>query len=614
MEEKKTKKKLSIKNIKHKKTAIFICIILFIIIFNVISGIVNPKKEEIKKPEIEAIEKRSLAKSISATGKIVANDKKDIITTLTGSKIKTVNVKEGDKVSVGDVICTFDTSDIADSLSKAQASLKVTKEQSSLGIQGAQRSLNDAIANRDAQINSSSKDLESAEKTYKDAEKRLNDAKSNLESLKKQKDELTEKYNIAKSEITKQNTNNEKNAAEINKLKSDLDSKKAVLDSLKSQVEKSKEDVKTSEETYNNAVANNTGTEEEIQNINNLKTKLDTEKVNLEKLNKDLEQKQNEIKQIESKINSASKANSNSSNIEAWNNTIKTYETLLSQITNLENSVNELQANLDNLYNVYDKTKIAHNSTVANANSTVASMQDNLKNSELSASVSTQAQETQIRTYKEQLADGVLVSTVNGVVTKINVKKGDIYTGSTIATIDGVDEFIIESEIDEYDIADIEVGMKVLIKTDSTRDEELEGTVIYTAPSATESALPSSTVAAVTNNATYTVKISLNTSNERLRLGMNAKLSIIIEEKEDVWTVPYNAIRERENGDKYIVINRKDSSEDEELDVSVGLEGSYYVEIVSDEIEDGMKVVLPMAESGNSVEALIELMGANGGM
>ena len=58
------------------------------------------------------------------------------------------------------------------------------------------------------------------------------------------------------------------------------------------------------------------------QEIPNLKTKLDTEKVNLEKLNKDLEQKQNEIKQIESKINSASKANSNSSNISSFSKTI----------------------------------------------------------------------------------------------------------------------------------------------------------------------------------------------------------------------------------------------------------------------------------------------------
>ena len=45
------------------------------------------------------------------------------------------------------------------------------------------------------------------------------------------------------------------------------------------------------------------------------------------------------------------------------------------------------------------------------------------------------------------------------------VKKGDLYSGSAIAVVEGCNEFIIEAEIDEYDIPDVEVGMKVLIKT-----------------------------------------------------------------------------------------------------------------------------------------------------
>ena len=319
------------------------------------------------------------------------------------------------------------------------------------------------------------------------------------------------------------------------------------------------------------------------------------------------------MKQAETALTNASKSTS-SNNTDAQNAVIKNYEDLLTQIATLEETVKSLQNNLDSLYNTYDKAKIAYNSTVDNANSTVASMQDSLKNSELAASVSTQAQETQIRTYKEQLADGILTATVNGVVTSVGVKPGDIYTGSAIAIIDGADELIVESEIDEYDIADVEVGMKVLIKTDATRDNELEGTVIYTSPSATENSVGMSGATSLNNYATYKVKISLDTPNERLRLGMNAKLSIITEKKDDIWTVPYNAIRERENGDKYIIINRKDSEEDEELDITVGLEGLYYIEIISDKLEEGMKVVLPPVETENSIEDLIDLMGADGGV
>lgn len=39
--------------------------------------------------------------------------------------------------------------------------------------------------------------------------------------------------------------------------------------------------------------------------------------------------------------------------------------------------------------------------------------------------------------------------------------------------------FIVEASVDEYDIADISKGMSVVIKTDATGDQELDGEVIY---------------------------------------------------------------------------------------------------------------------------------------
>ena len=211
----------------------------------------------------------------------------------------------------------------------------------------------------------------------------------------------------------------------------------------------------------------------------------------------------------------------------------------------------------------------------------------------------------------DQIENGVIKSTVNGTVTQVNIKAGDIYTGSTIAVIEGCEDFIVEAEIDEYDIPDISVGMRVLIKTDATRDEELEGRVIYTAPSATTASTSSSMGAASSSatsgsSATYTVKISLDTPNDRLRLGMNAKLSIITESKEDVWSVPYDAVYDREDGTHYIEILKNEETEEiQEITVEKGLEGTYYVEISSDELKEGIRVVHPKIEAGNSMKELI---------
>lgn len=316
-------------------------------------------------------------------------------------------------------------------------------------------------------------------------------------------------------------------------------------------------------------------------------------------------------------------------NMDSAKNLLDSSETLYNQANGIQNKYNslttevaELQAQkaqieptISQLKTTYDKMVTAHNSVISTADSTIASMRDNLTNSQLAANSSSLAGAAQINAYKDQIEDGIVKSTVAGTVTEVNVKKGDFYTGTTIATIEGTEEFIIEAEIDEYDIPDVEVGMKVLIKTDATREEELEGRITYVASSATKSVAAGMSGVSAGTSATYKIEISLNSQNDRLRLGMNAKLSIITEMKENVWSVPYNAIYEREDGTHYIEVAKDEEGEQkEELNVTTGIEGTYYTEIKSDALKSGMKVILPKVEAANSMEALIEMMGADAGI
>ena len=204
----------------------------------------------------------------------------------------------------------------------------------------------------------------------------------------------------------------------------------------------------------------------------------------------------------------------------------------------MQAAVTSLEANANSLKSAYETTKKTYDAAIASSNSSIAGLQDSLKSSELSASISTQSIDAQIRAYSKQIEEGSLKATVPGTVTSVNVKNGDIYTGSTIAVIEGTESFIVEAEIDEYDIPDVKEGMKVLIKTDATRDEELEGIVTYVAVSSTQSLASSSAMgqmgadySTVSGNATYKVQIEINSPNDRLRLGMNAKLSIITASK-----------------------------------------------------------------------------------
>lgn len=561
---------------KITKKKIIIAIIVVIIAVFIFTNFNKNNQDDITKVEIEAIEKRTIAKSISATGTINSTNTKNVIATLTGSEIKSVNVKKGDKVNVGDVICTFDTSTIQENLSIAQASQNTSQAQANLGVQSAQRSLNDAIANKDTQIASSQKDLNDAKSAYDNAVKELNSVKNALSQKENELKNYSNTYN--------------QNVANYSSVKSEVEAKELAKNQAQNAY-----DAKIAE------IASITPEDSRFENIGAMQQEASALKVALSAT-------ESEYLTAKSKFDAI---NATFSPIQAQ------YDALTGAVNSLQSQKATLEANVNQLKSAYDKMVTAHNSVVSTADSTIASMRDNLTNSELVASSSSLASASQINTLKDQIEDGTVKSTVSGTVTEVNVKKGDLYTGTTIATIEGTEEFIIEAEIDEYDIPDVEVGMKVLIKTDATREEELEGRITYVASSATNSAagISGMSSASVSTNATYKIEISLNTQNDRLRLGMNAKLSIITEMEEDVWSVPYNAIYEREDGTHYIEVAKDDTGENkEELNVTLGIEGTYYTEIKSSELKSGMKVVLPKVETGNSVEQLLEMMGADAGI
>lgn len=238
--------------------------------------------------------------------------------------------------------------------------------------------------------------------------------------------------------------------------------------------------------------------------------------------------------------------------------------------------------------------------------------------------------EERLENLQEQKADATIKAGISGVVTAINVSEGANFNGGTIASIEGVDKFIVEAQVEEYDVADVAVGMKVLVKTDATRDEELEGVITYVAPRATNSGgssldgfagfmggVDTGSISG-SGSATYLVKIELKEQNERLRLGMNAKTSIITEESVDVWSVPYDAIYTRADGTTYVQeITGKDEEGNyvtKELDVKIGLQGTYYVEIISDKVSDKTEILVPDAQGNSSIEELLNMMGAGAGI
>ena len=239
----------------------------------------------------------------------------------------------------------------------------------------------------------------------------------------------------------------------------------------------------------------------------------------------------------------------------------------------------------------------------------------------------------QVKSLNRQIANGTIKARTSGTVTEVNAKAGDTYLGTPIASVEGIETLMLTAEVDEYDIPDVSVGMPVKIKTDATRDEELEGEVSFVALKASGSSSSSSLGAmssltggadmsgftAASSDATYTVHIALKEQNERLRIGMNAKISIITDSVKDAWSVPFESVQTDEDGREYIEVEEekkvdgRKTTTKRKIPVITGIEGTYYIQIMSDELKEGMDVIVPESQD-NSMEELMNMMGSDAGI
>lgn len=280
----------------------------------------------------------------------------------------------------------------------------------------------------------------------------------------------------------------------------------------------------------------------------------------------------------------------------------------------------------------------------------IANAENSYASNNLNAGDSTRQLERKLETYKETLEDYVVTAPISGIVTKVEVEEGNGFNGGNLMEIQQNDSFVVTTEIDEYDIPNVELGQRVVIMTDATRDDELEGTVSFVSPTATTS----QNGAATTGGVTYKVEIDIKGMDERLRIGMSAKLNIITDEHKDTLVVRYDAIEEKDNGDTvvYVVDNSAnpavttpesgvDGSDQSgvdngipvvgvdgtvtgtpkkgdmpqaptvntrEIPVTIGIEGDYYTEIISDELTEGMQVTVN-AQSGQMGLDMFGMMG-----
>ena len=198
-----------------------------------------------------------------------------------------------------------------------------------------------------------------------------------------------------------------------------------------------------------------------------------------------------------------------------------------------------------------------------------------LKFNDLEKQIEFQSQQTKKTAAISSLNmnDYIIRSELSGKIYSIAKEKGEmVSTQSPIAIIGDAKEFIIELQVDEYDISKIKSGQQILISMDSYKGQVFSGIVHKVYPLMNE------------KSKSFKVDAIFTKQPENLYPNLSAEVNIIIEVKDKALTIPRNYLLA---GDSVLIDNHK------KIKVVTGLKDYEKVEIISG-VTDKEKLYKPL--------------------
>jgi len=196
-------------------------------------------------------------------------------------------------------------------------------------------------------------------------------------------------------------------------------------------------------------------------------------------------------------------------------------------------------------------------------------------------------------TLRRQLAKTTIVAPRAGTVLKIDVLEGmviigagSVSSGTSLMTVADLSKLEVNAEVDEIDVAQLQVGMPVHLSLDSNPDLKLEGKIKFVSPLA---------VAKETDKAVhiFPIVVSLQTADPRLKVGLTANFTIPVSRVEKALTLPISMVFE-DDDTSYVYV--KDHGTITRKNIKVGINTVDFVEIKSG-LQEGEEVFLnPVAE------------------
>lgn len=200
-----------------------------------------------------------------------------------------------------------------------------------------------------------------------------------------------------------------------------------------------------------------------------------------------------------------------------------------------------------------------------------------------------------------------IASPLDGVVIAVDIKVGETaipsisgIPGSQLVTIADPSSIYAKVYVDEADIANLRLGNKAQVVVTSAPDRPITGRVDRIATSGR--------VPPGRQGLSFAVGLTFDDPNPQLlRPGVSCRAEILVTGREDVLSVPIQAVRTEESGNatqQYVFVVRDDSAQ--RIDVKTGIADDKYMEIVGglkagDRIITGPDSALQTLRSGDRI-------------
>ena len=604
----------------------------------------------------ETLQQMDLQNTVSLSGVVESQSGRKVYSTLS-YLVEQVNVQVGDVVQQGDVLAQLKTDDLQMDIAQQQAAVNASKNQSAHQIEVSRKAYENAKENYENGLDSGAL---SAEQGVTSAEYSVEQAQQQLKAAKAAVYDAKENYRVTRDQLEGNVTDAEEALRDAEEALGDAQA--AYNDAVAGQESAKKEAAALFEQKtadYKKAAeewAHLEGTyladiETEKVNVKDAKDALDNKYPTPPKEGEDgyadyiasdefkayqesegklrtaretyVQQKSNfqNIQQVYNQAQTdyqnqlasiASSASGAMSGVASAQSGVAAAEAQLDAAQDARNgaSMAQLEQGVDSAKRGVDSAQlqkeIAQNQ-VSNAkdqreasNNAIQQQIDSLKDSLVGSQIaaqSTQSQEIAIQKMQNTLEDATITAPVSGVVTAVYAKVGEPGNG-LLFVVEDTQSLKINTKIKEYDVANIREGMPVVIKSDATGDQEISGTVTYIAPAAVKTEAGNTQTGGNDSNMEFEAEVQVNDPNCGLRIGMNTRLTVLLEEKQDVFGVPYDAVVEKADGSTvvYAAVEQQNSGKNSsyvvtEIPVTTGLETDFYIEISGGEVTPGMAVI-----------------------